>query len=195
MLAAKSSVLLQIPSIDDLVGIVKDSGEDSGDAVRGLEAFRDEFQELLASPDLDHVKRVVVLVDDLDRCLPPTVIETLEGIRLFLAVPKMSFVIAADEERVADAIRTRYASLDVAAQQSTSDLQEEPAKLYLHKIVQTTVPVPTLSRFDTEAYLLLLQILPQGDQPLMKELVEKCDTLRKESKGLSELSLCDDPQT
>ena len=183
-LAAKSTVLLQIPSVDDLVGLVKDSG----DAVRGLEAFRDEFQELLASPELDHVKRVVVLVDDLDRCLPHTVIETLEGIRLFLAVPKMSFVIAADEERVADAIRTRYESLDAAAQQSPPDLQEEPAKLYLHKIVQTTVPVPTLSRFDTEAYLLLLQILSQGDQTLMEELVEQCDTLRKESKGLSELS-------
>ena len=62
----------------------------------------------MESPELGHIKRVVVLVDDLDRCLPPTVIETLEGIRLFLAVPKMSFVIAADEDRVADAIRTRY---------------------------------------------------------------------------------------
>jgi len=190
-LAAQSSILLQIPSIDSLVGLVKGSEDDSEDAVRGLEAFREEFQELLASPDLAHVKRVVVLVDDLDRCLPSTVIETLEGIRLFLAVPKMSFVIAADEERVADAIRTRYESVDAAVQQSTSDRQEEPAKLYLHKIVQTTVPVPTLSRFDTEAYLLLLQILPRDEQPLMKELVEQCDTLRKESKGLSELSLSD----
>ena len=35
---------------------------------------------------------------------------------------------------------------------------EHPADLYLHKIVQTTVPLPALSRFDTETYLVLLQL-------------------------------------
>ncbi len=109
-LAAKASLLMQIPSFDDLVGLVKDPKENSEGQARGLEAFRREFRELMGSQELKHIKRVVVLVDDLDRCLPPTVIETLEGIRLFLAVPKMSCakaqslsslpksVIAADED-------------------------------------------------------------------------------------------------
>ena len=185
-LVAKSSLLVQIPSINDLTGLVKDPEGDSGDQARGLEAFRNEFRELMESPELAQVKRVVVLVDDLDRCLPPTVIETLEGIRLFLAVPKMSFVIAADEDRVADAIRTRYEKPSAPADLSP-EMEEEPARLYLHKIVHTTVPLPALSRFDTEAYLLLLQVLPKVDESGLSTLIEQCDTLRKESRDLAEL--------
>ena len=59
-----------------------------------MHAFREEFKELLEEADID---RLVVLVDDLDRCLPATSIETLEAIRLFLFVPRAAFVIAADE--------------------------------------------------------------------------------------------------
>lgn len=186
-LAAKSSLLMQIPSFDELVGLVKDQHEDSENPARGLEAFRAEFRELLESTELEHVRRVVVLVDDLDRCLPDTVIETLEGIRLFLAVPKMSFVIAADEERVAEAIRTRYDRSTSGGERPVQEIDEEPAKLYLHKIVQTTVPLPALSRFDTEAYLLLLQVLPRVQEEGIQELVGQCDLLRKESKDLAEL--------
>ena len=183
-LAAKSSLLMQIPSINDITGLVNDPEGDSGDQARGLEAFRSEFRQLMESRELGQIKRVVVLVDDLDRCLPPTVIETLEGIRLFLAVPKMSFVIAADEERVADAIRTRYEKPSGPAERSAAEMEEEPARLYLHKIVHTTVPLPALSRFDTEAYLLLLQVLPKVGESRLKALVEQCDTLRKESRDL-----------
>ena len=186
-LAAKTSLLMQIPSLDELVALVKDPDQNSENSTRGLEAFRAEFGDLLASPDLEHIKRVVVLVDDLDRCLPSTVIETLEGIRLFLAVPKMSFVIAADEERVAEAIGMRYERHTGHGERRTLDLDEDPARLYLHKIVQTTVPLPTLSRFDTEAYLLLLQALPKLESGNVKSLAAQCDTLRRESKDLAEL--------
>ena len=186
-LAARSSLLMQFPSINDLTDLVKDPEGDPLSQPRGLESFRSEFKELMESQELEHVKRVVVLVDDLDRCLPPTVIETLEGIRLFLEVPKMSFVIAADEERVADAIRTRYENPGRPAERSNPEMEEEPARLYLHKIVHTTVPLPALSRFDTEAYLLLLQVSAKVNASCLKALVERCDALRKESKDLSEL--------
>ena len=131
--------------------------------------------------ELEHIRRVVVLVDDLDRCLPDTVIETLEGIRLFLAVPKMSFVIAADEERVAEAIRTRYDRSTSGGERPVPEIDEEPAKLYLHKIVQTTVPLPALSRFDTEAYLLLLQVTSQNTR---RRYRRACRTMQSSSKGI-----------
>ena len=56
--------------------------------------FRKEFSDLL---DEAKIEQLVVLIDDLDRCLPATAIETLEAIRLFLFVPKTAFVIGADE--------------------------------------------------------------------------------------------------
>jgi predicted KAP-like P-loop ATPase len=110
-LAAKTSLALQIPSFDELTELIREKpseGNDDGEP-RGLAAFRTEFASLMASPELAHVRRVAVLVDDLDRCLVDTVVETLEAIRLFLSVDGMAFVIAADEERVADAIRTKPA--------------------------------------------------------------------------------------
>lgn len=182
-LTAKTAIALQVPSFDDVLDIVKDpEGED---AVRGLSAFREEFNELMDSGELAHVKRVVVLVDDLDRCLPETVIESLEAIRLFLAVPKMSFVLAADEERVADAIRTRYPNNPTS---SEKEQEEEPASLYLHKIVQTTVPIPSLSRFDTQSYILLLLLMNKlTNKGLFEQLVEQCADLRIQSKSIDDL--------
>lgn len=154
-LAATSAITVSLPSIDKVLELVKPKSEVEGDEVpepiTDMVQFRAEFERLLKSEGLKDIRNVVVLVDDLDRCLPDTVVETLETIRLFLSVPKMSFVIAADEDRVAEAIATRYKS-------PSTDGEESPARLYLHKIVQTSVPVPALSDFDTEAYLVLLQI-------------------------------------
>lgn len=182
-IAAKGAIAFQLPSFDDLLQIVRpDSEKDASPP--GLDAFREEFQALMESDDLAHVRRVVVLVDDLDRCLHETVIDTLEAIRLFLAVPKMSFVIAADEERVADAIRTRFGGDGPRGE----DHPEEPAKLYLHKIVQTTVPIPALSRFDTEAYLLLLQLAARLGDAERTACIDRCGELRRTSGELDELA-------
>lgn len=183
--AAKASLALQLPSIDDLTSLIKDKPEGSDEEEsKTLDEFRDEFETLLRDKALAHVQRVVVLVDDLDRCLPPTVVETLETMRLFLAVPKMSFVIAADEERVADAVRSRYPG------KSDPNAEEEPAKLYLHKIVQTTLRLPALSRFDTEAYLLLLQLQkrkPGEVDAVFDEILRGCTELRISAGTLEDL--------
>jgi hypothetical protein len=188
-LAATTSLTLQLPKVDDLTSLIKDSSQPE-DPIRGLERFRDEFRILMKDDELKHVRRVVVLVDDLDRCLPGGVVETLEAIRLFLAVPGMSFVIAADEDRVADAIRAHYPRTDNTADRAAEDVGEEPAKLYLHKIVQTTIPLPALSRFDTEAYLLLLQVLNRRDleaKQAVTHLVAECTRLRSVAASLDDL--------
>lgn len=186
-LAAKTTLALQLPSFDDLTDLVKDSeGTGEDDNVRGMEQFRNEFAELMESTELSHVKRVVVLVDDLDRCLPETVIDSLEAIRLFLAVPKMSFVLAADEDRVAEAIRTRFPANTSGG--NSADAAEEPAKLYLHKIVQTTIRLPALSRFDTQAFLLLLQLQLRLTPAQMDSLVGQCQALRLQAGDLDSLS-------
>jgi hypothetical protein len=185
-LAASSSLTLQIPDFDKLVELVRPKEGDT-EAVRGLEAFRDEFAQLMGSDDLKHIRAVAVLVDDLDRCLPETVVETLEAMRLFLAVPKMSFVIAADEDRVADAIRTRFK--DTGRPGTSGDEQQDPATLYLHKIVQTTIPLPALSHFDTQAYLLLLQLQATAPPDQLTTLIGRCAQIRREGKSIDDIGL------
>lgn len=187
--AAKSSITLQLPSLDDLSSLISEEPGEDGDEgeSKTLDEFRTEFAELLKDEALRHVRRVVVLVDDLDRCLPDTVVETLETMRLFLSVQKMSFVIAADEDRVADALRERYPKGE------QGDPEEEPARLYLHKIVQTTLKLPALSRFDTEAYLLLLQLQNRPNDVVEAEkftaILAGCTGLRKKAGSLDDLAV------
>ena len=190
-LAARSSITLQLPGIDDLSSLVNEDDVDGDPAPRNLDEFRQDFAGLLADEQLGHVRRVVVLVDDLDRCLPDTIVDTLETMRLFLSVPKMSFVIAADEDRVADALRDRYPAGDGPDRDP-----EEPARLYLHKIVQTTLRLPALSRFDTEAYLLLLLLQNRLDDQLdhaqFEQILEGCTELRIAGASIDSISIPQD---
>lgn len=189
-IAAKTSLALQLPSVDDITSLVKPKAEgDTEPSPRGLEDFRKEFRALIENPALAHITAVVVLVDDLDRCLPETVVETLEAIRLFLAVPRMSFVIAADEDRVADAIARHLSKTGAPA--PTNEEGEDPSHLYLHKIVQTTIPLPALSRFDTQAFLLLLQLQQTLNPELVGGIVDQCTTIRLNGRGLDEIEAPD----
>lgn len=108
--------------------------------------FRDEFEDLVRG--LDTVKAVVVLIDDLDRCLDDTVIDVFEAIRLFLQVSKTAFVIAANREIVQAAVERRYP----AAREGDAALGKD----YLEKIVQVEVTVPPLAAAEAETYLNLL---------------------------------------
>ncbi|MEU8324101.1 P-loop NTPase fold protein [Nonomuraea sp. NPDC048881] len=187
-IAGKTSLALQLPTVDDLTKLVNtDANGAEGGEARGLEAFRTEFENLMGSKQLAHIRRVVVLVDDLDRCLYETVVGTLETIRLFLAVPKMSFVIAADEHKVAEALRPRFSVIEGAGN-GRGESPEEAASLYLHKIVQTTVPLPALSRFDTEAYLVLLQLSHELEKHELQPYIDSCADLRSGSGLLDDLA-------
>jgi hypothetical protein len=134
---------------------------------RSLVGFREEFATLVA--DLEGVERVVVLVDDLDRCLPTAVVQSLEAIKLFLSVKRMVFVIGADQELVRDAI---------AAYLPPSNRTERIAQNYLGKLIQIPVLLPRLPAHDAEAYLGLLLASLEGDQEDIVALAEHCNSRR-----------------
>lgn len=171
-LAAKTAVTLQLPSWDALEGLIKtdDDGTEAADPT--LAGFREEFAEFVSASKT--VTRVVVLVDDLDRCLPETVISILEGIKLFLSVPKMAFVIAYDEAPVVDAIKGRY---------SESDSKAAMAKQYLEKIVQIPVRVPNLGLAATEAYLSLMLAENEIGEKAFQDLTTYAEQRRTEGRA------------
>ena len=181
-MAATTALTAQLPSLDAVMNLVSDEPE-TLESDKGMDVFREEFQALLNEPALAHVSQVVVLVDDLDRCLPDTVVDTLEAIRLFLSAEGMSFVIAADEVRVAEAIQQKLQA-PIAPTET-----ESTASLYLHKIVQTTIPVPALSHFDTRAYLFLLLSKSEVEPDIYLQLVSDCAALRTAAGSLDDLTL------
>jgi len=111
--------------------------------------FRKEFSELLSEAKIE---QLVVLIDDLDRCLPATAIETLEAIRLFLFVPKTAFIIGADEGMIEYAVRQHFPDLPRAV--GTVPY----ARNYLEKLIQVPFRIPALGTQETRIYVLLLLI-------------------------------------
>jgi hypothetical protein len=112
---------------------------------KNLAGFRSEFAKLLQG--LGSLKRLVVLVDDLDRCLPDAVMATLEAIKLFLSVKKVAFVLAADQEMVRESIAV---SLDATGR------GDQFALRYLEKIVQLPLSLPRISTDEAGAFIALL---------------------------------------
>lgn len=125
--------------------LVKAFTPQSREDAKSLAGFRGEFAKLLQN--LPPLKRLVVLVDDLDRCLPDAVMATMEAIKLFLSVKKVAFVLAADQEMVRESIAV---SLDAKGR------GEQFALRYLEKIVQLPLSLPRISTGEAGAYIALL---------------------------------------
>ena len=157
---ASAVVPLAAASAELVRGLLKPGDDSHGPAIAGSaemsRGFHAEFKELIEAAE--EIRPVVVLIDDLDRCLPDQVIETLEAIRLFLATPGTAFVIAADERLVRDAVRQRYAV--------TSETEMDVPREYLEKLVHVAMRIPPLARTETESYcnLLVAQRLLSADQ-------------------------------
>jgi tetratricopeptide (TPR) repeat protein len=81
--------------------------------------------------DPKHPRRLVVLIDDLDRCPPGRVVDTLEAVKLFLDLPGLVFVFALDREQVERSLLAHPPGTDAAH-----------AKTYLDKFFQLTYPLP-----------------------------------------------------
>jgi hypothetical protein len=118
-----------------------------------VRVFQEEFKEAL---DESGVRSLVVLIDNLDRCAPDRLVENLEAIKLFLAVPKTAFVIAADEWIVRHAISTRYGTGAARDEQAAREAPRDLATDYLEKLVQVPYHLPRLSPSEIETYITLL---------------------------------------
>lgn len=131
-----------------------------------IHAFREELKELIKT---SKVSRVVVLVDELDRCLPTAVIDILEAIRLFLFVEGTVFVIAADEQMIEYAVRRHFPDLPVS--------QAEYTKHYLEKLIQVPISVPSLNQLQVKNYIrfLLLQYQLQHDKGRLRDIYNAFD--------------------
>ncbi len=110
---------------------------------REIEDFRSRFQELLKELEVT----LIVLVDDLDRCLPNTAISTLEAMRLLLFIPQTAFIIAADEQMIRNAVRSHFGNIDLSDDLVTS---------YFDKLIQIPLRVPRLGTNEVKGYLILL---------------------------------------
>ena len=124
-----------------------------------IKNFRKTFKEVFENCKGE---RLVVFIDELDRCTPDTVLEIFEAIRLFLYVPGTTFIIGADERLVSYAVKTKYKDIpghDI-------DISKE----YLEKLVQYPVKIPQLNEQEVKQYITCL--LLQNEEIDIKKVAE-----------------------
>lgn len=142
-LAQKAGEKVEDLKPEDISALLED--EKNHTLRKGIREFRENFESFLREAK---IKKLVVVIDDLDRCLPNTIIETLEAIKLFLFVPGSAFIIGADERLVRYAVRSRFPELPG----DRTDVGRD----YLEKLIQYMIRVPSMSKTDTENYIALL---------------------------------------
>jgi formylglycine-generating enzyme required for sulfatase activity len=120
--------------------------------VQSLEQFQQKFKGLV-----EHYIRpqgkLVVFIDDLDRCMPEKAIEVLEAIKLFLDVEGCTFVLGLDQDVIARGVELKYRELGLV-----KGSVEKPRFLidgtrYLEKIIQLPFQIPPIQSEDMEAFV------------------------------------------
>ena len=114
-----------------------------------IHEFRKAFRELLDKAGVD---QLVVLIDDLDRCLPEVAIETLEAVRLFLFTERTAFIVAADEAMIEYSVRKHFPELP------DTTGPRDYARNYLEKLIQVPFRIPSLGETETRIYVTLLLV-------------------------------------
>jgi len=94
--------------------------------------------------------RLIIFIDDLDRCEEKAVVGLLEAIKLYLGTRHCVFVLGVDDVAVADALKRHW-------QGRNDDHNRE----YLEKLFQATVPVP-LPRQENLQKLIFKQLTDHG---------------------------------
>lgn len=115
------------------------------DIRKNLREFRDDFEKLLKETN---IKKLVVFIDELDRCNHDTILETLEAIRLFLFTKGTAFIIGTDERQVMYAVRKKFPEV--------KGNQIDIGKEYLEKMIQYPIKIPQLGLQEVNFYITCL---------------------------------------
>lgn len=173
-------------AIENVGSYVSDAkvGEDNS-ITKEFSEFQDSFEELLKE---SKIKKLVVLIDDLDRCLPKVTIETLEAVRLFMFTKYTAFVIAADEAMIEYAVDQHFPNLQ-GKDGATKD-EYNYSKRYLEKLIQVPFKIPVLGKVESEMYITLLMIssrINEDDEEFKSLLSTSVEKMKRpwENTGLS----------
>lgn len=135
---------------DFLKDIIKKNEDKEVTVVR---EFREDFNEMI---EKSGIQKLVVIIDDLDRCTPDRLIENLEAIKLFLNVEKTAFIIGADPRIVRFAIEHRYKTDNIENSSDPDSRNKRIVSDYLEKLIQIPYYLPKLTDNEVETYLTLL---------------------------------------
>jgi hypothetical protein len=105
-------------------------------------------------------RRIVVFVDDLDRCLPLSALEVLESMKLFFDLEGFVFVVGLDQDVIERSIELKYRQPSSGGGTDENGANGKPADRtepisgadYIKKIFQVPFGLPRISRADLRPF-------------------------------------------
>ncbi|QOV38580.1 AAA family ATPase [Streptomyces ferrugineus] len=131
---------------------------DNGDPLeyRHVNQFEHDFAEVVEQ--FTGGGRLVILIDDLDRCTPEAATTVLDSLKLFLGEASCVFVLAMDQQVIAKAVAQRF------------DGDEEMGRKYLEKLIQFPYHLPHVT-FESMFSHLSEEVLGLRDDPALWQLI------------------------
>lgn len=117
----------------------------------------------LAKVKLPTDRRIVVLIDDLDRCFPNNAIRLLESIKLVLNQPGFIFILGLSRAVLEGYLKHRY--------EKSYGLEHFDGAAYLDKIVQLSFPIPSHAGRMTDLANILISGLDASHQEGLKTVL------------------------
>lgn len=111
------------------------------------EQFEDVFRQYVKKASDDGKKRIVVTIDNLDRCTNETAIELLGTIKTFLNVKGCIYLVPVDEEALINHLKQGLINGD-----ANTD-KDKQSREFLKKFFQATIRLSPFIRGDLEKYI------------------------------------------
>lgn len=115
-------------------------GENPLDAISSEKNLQDLIDEFLQEIIKERGNRLVVFVDELDRCKPSYAVQLLERVKHYFANENVTFVFAINSEALQHTIRTYYGA-------------DYDAARYLDRFFDLTMSIPPVDLYKYYAYL------------------------------------------
>lgn len=136
-------------------GKIIDAIQQTDDGAQGLSFYQAGFlmlRETILNLSDGGKRRVVIFVDDLDRCLPINALEVLESMKLFFDVEGCVFVVGLDQDIAERAVLAKYG--EYASQKDQGGVSGTD---YVKKIFQVPFVLPRISSAQLQDYLSTVQ--------------------------------------
>jgi len=130
-----SAAKMNVPGFELSGKAVKQIAKDFKEASHPEKQYLNQYEDALKTwveKSLGKNQRMVIFIDDLDRCMPEIALQVLEALKLYINIGKLFFVVGVDKTVIDKLVKEHYKQLG---------LDEDKSKNYLAKMFQVEVQV------------------------------------------------------
>ena len=142
-------------------GIARWIDDPASEAARGAVQEASEQLGRLIRQALRRKRRLMIFVDNLERCRPPRAVEMCEVVSQLIGHPEVVTVLIGDMDTIALSAEIKYAALETISSGKSSSPAAAYGRKYLEKLIQIQIRLPPPQIPDLRRML-----VPVGDEPL-----------------------------